>query len=144
MKKFLVELPANLPRYRKGLVSLVGWLSAVLTAGFLPEQYARYVSTAVGLLTVVLTVWVGNAPAKTADTPDEALAAQDEPLEGEVLDPYPETVEIPVQSSDTAGIPLIEHDAEPLPATPAPETDYTQLTVDEILARLDAERPVTV
>jgi len=134
MKKILADLPYYVARFRKGLVGFVGVASSLLSANLLPAEYAGYISVALGIATVLLNVLVANAPKREAEPVTEELPAVpvEPPHEGEVLDPFPATVEIPAQS-DTAGIPLIEHDTLPV------ETNYGGMSVDEILARLKTE-----
>lgn len=56
-----MTLSERIATIRKALVALVGIASALLTANLLPTDWAPYVSTAVGILTVVLTYQVPNA-----------------------------------------------------------------------------------
>lgn len=56
-----MTLPERIATIRKALVALVGVLTTILTGNLLPEQAAGWVSSVVGVLTVVLTYWVPNA-----------------------------------------------------------------------------------
>jgi len=51
----------TLPEIRKALVALAGVLTTLLTANLLPEDWAGWVSTIAGILTVVGTYSVPNA-----------------------------------------------------------------------------------
>jgi hypothetical protein len=65
-----MTLPERIATVRKALVALVGVLTTVLTGNLLPEQAAGWVSSVVGVLTVVLTYWVPNAePAGRHEAP---------------------------------------------------------------------------
>lgn len=48
---------------RKALVAAVGILTTLLTANLLPDTWAHWVSTVIGVLTAVLTYAVPNVPA---------------------------------------------------------------------------------
>lgn len=56
-----MPLTLRIASIRKALVTLVGIVSALLTANLLPAEWAPYVSTAVAIATVVLTYQVPNA-----------------------------------------------------------------------------------
>lgn len=56
-----MTLTERLATVRKALVTLVGIASALLTANLLPAEWAPYVSTAVGILTIIATYQVPNA-----------------------------------------------------------------------------------
>lgn len=47
---------------RKGLVALAGVLTTILTANLLPDTWAHWVSSVAGILTIVGTFAVPNAP----------------------------------------------------------------------------------
>lgn len=56
-----MPLAVRIATIRKALVTLIGIASALLTANLLPADWAPYVSTAVGIATIVLTYQVPNA-----------------------------------------------------------------------------------
>lgn len=56
-----MTLSERIAAARKAIVALVGVLSALLTANLIPGELAVWVSSVVGVLTVVLTYWVPNA-----------------------------------------------------------------------------------
>lgn len=113
---------------QKATGALLGAAGVLGSMTFLAEPYGRYVAIASVVLTWVATYFLPYV-SKTVETfPDEIVH------EGEIVEP--ETVEIPVQYVDTVGIPLIEQKPEPDTAP----VDYSGMTVDEIIARLDAER----
>lgn len=56
-----MTLSRRIATVRKALVTLMGIVSALLTANLLPAEWAPYVSTAVGIATIVLTYQVPNA-----------------------------------------------------------------------------------
>lgn len=58
-----MTLSERIATVRKAIVTLVGVLGALLTANLLDGQVAGWVSTAVGVGTILLTYWVPNAPA---------------------------------------------------------------------------------
>lgn len=56
-----MPLAVRIATIRKAIVTLVGVMSALLTANLLPADWAPYVSTAVGILTIIATYQVPNA-----------------------------------------------------------------------------------
>ena len=56
-----MTLAERIATIRKAIVTLVGIVSALLTANLLPAEWAPYVSTAVGILTIIATYRVPNA-----------------------------------------------------------------------------------
>jgi hypothetical protein len=57
-----VTLSERIANARKAVVALLGVLTTLLAQNLLPGQVAAYVSTAAGIITVVLTYWVPNQP----------------------------------------------------------------------------------
>lgn len=56
-----MTLSDRIATVRKAVVTLVGVVSALLTANLLPAEWAPYISTAVGILTIIATYQVPNA-----------------------------------------------------------------------------------
>lgn len=148
-----------LKRTQKATAALAGAVGVFGAATWLPESYGYYVAIAAVFLTWLLTYVFPYVGKMVEEFPEEwdsfpeadlsehydALAEwekelltkwdddEDETptvLVGEVLDPFPSTVEIPkVNPEDTAGIPVIEGEGAPVDG----------LTVDDILYRLRGE-----
>lgn len=57
----------TLPQIRKTLVALAGTLTTLLAANLLPTAWAPWISTAAGVLTVLGTYTVPNAPASAVE-----------------------------------------------------------------------------
>lgn len=136
---------------QKATAALLGAATAVASATFIPEPYNHYASVAVVVLTWLATYLVPYLTKAVDEWPDDELdwgpemsdeewnalladlvAAPESPvepvLEGDLLDPYPSTVEIPV-IAHTAGIPVIEGEG----------AEVEGLTVDELINRLASE-----
>lgn len=56
-----MTLSERIATIRKAIVALLGVLTTLATANFLPEQVSGWVSSVAGFLTVLLTYWVPNA-----------------------------------------------------------------------------------
>ena len=64
-----MTLSERIATIRKAIVALLGVLTSLATANFLPEDAAGWASSVAAFLTVVLTYWVPNA-----DEPGEHAA----------------------------------------------------------------------
>jgi hypothetical protein len=65
-----VTLTERIATVRKAIVALLGVLTTLATANLLPENVSGWVSSAAGVVTIVLTYWVPNA-----DEPGKHAAA---------------------------------------------------------------------
>lgn len=127
-----------LKRTQKATGALVGALSVLGAATFLPAAVATYVGLGCVIGTWLLA-YVFPYVQKAVETfPLEDVADEfgveldddPEPIEGEIIEPI--TEEIPIPRSDTTGIPVVEGESAPdyRPAGP---------TVEEIITRLRSE-----
>ena len=62
---WVADLPYYISRFRKGLVTLAGMLTTLLTANLLPDGVAGQVSWVLGIVTIVLNAMVPNAEVRS-------------------------------------------------------------------------------
>lgn len=118
--------------FRKALVSAVGIATAILSMSVLPEQYALYVSTGIGIATAILTYVIPNV----VEVIEELEDSRHEPIVGGISATQL-IEEWEAQHGDAGPEPVAEAVEEPTP------TDYPatqEFSVEEALDALGYDK----